>query len=205
MASLPFRNIPWKKQRTNENNNCEKPEIPHFKNRVLRQNEVLLHVGLRLFSLDTYHKLALLRTKDDIGLLIKHLYIVKVIKPQIQNLYITMNFLIKLVLTALAVIIAAYFLPGVSVDSFLIAVLVAVVLAVLNAILKPVLILLTIPLTILTLGLFLLVINAIIILLAEYLIPGFHVEGFWWALIFSLILSVLVSVFEALTGGITKD
>lgn len=116
-----------------------------------------------------------------------------------------MNFLIKLVLTALAVIIAAYFLPGVSVDSFLIAVLVAVVLAVLNAILKPVLILLTIPLTILTLGLFLLVINAIIILLAEYLIPGFHVEGFWWALIFSLILSVLVSVFEALTGGITKD
>lgn len=116
-----------------------------------------------------------------------------------------MNFLVKLVLTALAVIIASYFLPGVSVDSFLVAVLVAAVLAVLNAILKPVLVLLTIPLTILTLGLFLLVINAVIILLADFFISGFHVNGFWWALIFSLILSLIVSVFEALTGGIKKD
>lgn len=115
-----------------------------------------------------------------------------------------MNFLIKLILTALAVIISSYFLPGVSVESFMIAVLVAAVLALLNAILKPVLIFLTIPLTILTLGLFLLVINAIIILLTDYLIPGFEVEGFWWALLFSLILSLIVSVFEAFTGGFSE-
>lgn len=116
-----------------------------------------------------------------------------------------MNFVIKLLITALAVVISSYFLPGVSVDSFLIAVLVAAVLAFLNVIIKPILIFFTIPLTILTLGLFLLVINALIILLTEALVPGFHVDGFWWALLFSLILSLLVSVFEAFTGGLTRD
>lgn len=116
-----------------------------------------------------------------------------------------MNFIIKLLITAIAVIISAYFLPGVSVDSFLIAIIVAAVLAFLNVIIKPILIFFTIPLTILTLGLFLLVINALIILLTEALVPGFHVDGFWWALLFSLILSLLVSVFEAFTGGLTRD
>jgi len=111
-----------------------------------------------------------------------------------------MNFLIKLLITAIAVLVSSYFLPGVGVDSFLIAVLVAAVLALLNALLRPILVLLTIPLTILTLGLFLLVINAVIILLTDGLVPGFHVDGFWWALLFSLILSLVVSVFEALTG-----
>ncbi len=115
-----------------------------------------------------------------------------------------MNFIIKLLVTAIAVIISSYFLPGVSVESFMIAILVAAVLAFLNVIIKPVLIFFTIPLTILTLGLFLLVINALIILLTDFLVPGFEVNGFWWALLFSLILSLLVSVFEAFTGGITK-
>lgn len=116
-----------------------------------------------------------------------------------------MNLVVKLLITALAVVISSYFLPGVSVESFLIAILVAAVLAFLNVIIKPILIFFTIPLTILTLGLFLLVINALIILLTDSLVPGFHVEGFWWALLFSLILSLLVSVFEAFTGGLTKD
>lgn len=116
-----------------------------------------------------------------------------------------MNFIIKLIITALAVVISAYFIPGVHVASFLIAVIVAAVLAFLNAIVKPVLVLFTIPLTILTLGLFLLVINALIILLTDFLVPGFEVEGFWWALLFSLILSLLVSVFEAFTGGLKRD
>lgn len=116
-----------------------------------------------------------------------------------------MNFFLKLIITALSVIITSYFLPGVSVASFLIALIVAAVLALFNAILKPVLVLFTIPLTILTLGLFLLVINAVIILLTDALVPGFDVDGFWWALLFSLILSLIVSVFEALTGGFVED
>lgn len=112
-----------------------------------------------------------------------------------------MNFLIKLIITAVAVILTAYFLPGANVESFMVAIVVAAVLALLNALLKPVLVFLTIPLTILTLGLFLLVINALIILLTDAIIPGFSVDGFWWALLFSLILSLVVSVFEALSGG----
>jgi putative membrane protein len=71
---------------------------------------------------------------------------------------------------------------------------VALVLAILNAIVKPILILLTLPLTILTLGLFLFVINAVIILLAGSFIDGFVVDGFWWALLFSLLLSIITSL-----------
>lgn len=112
-----------------------------------------------------------------------------------------MRFLINLLISAIAVILVAYFLPGVSVDTFVTALIVAIVLALLNAILKPLLILLTIPITIITLGLFLLVINAIIILVADYLIDGFEVNNFLWALVFSLILTVVTSIFE----GITTD
>ena len=110
-----------------------------------------------------------------------------------------MKFIIKLLLAAVAVIITSYLLKGVSVDTFLTAVILAAVLAVLNATLKPLLVILTIPITILSLGIFLLVINALIILLADYLIPGFAVDNFWWALAFSLILSLIISVFDSLT------
>ena len=102
-----------------------------------------------------------------------------------------MNFLARLFLSAIAVLLTDFLLDGVEVDGFLIALLVAVVLAVLNAIVKPLLILLTIPITIVSLGLFILVINAIIILLADALVPGFSVDGFWWALLFSIIMSVI--------------
>lgn len=88
----------------------------------------------------------------------------------------------------------SYLLDGIKFDSFWTAIIVAIVLAVLNAIVKPLLILLTLPITLFTLGLFLLVINAAIILLAEKLVPGFQVDGFWWALIFSLMLSILTSL-----------
>ena len=111
-----------------------------------------------------------------------------------------MRLLINLLISAIAVILVAYFLPGVTVDSFLTAIIVAIVLAVLNALLKPVLILFTIPITILTLGLFLLVINAAIILLTDALIDGFEVRSFLWALIFSLILSIVTSIFEGIAG-----
>jgi len=115
-----------------------------------------------------------------------------------------MRFLIKLLLTALVVLGAGYLLPGVSVDDYVAALFAGIVIALLNAILKPILVVLTIPLTILTLGLFLLVINAALILLAAYLIDGFYVDGFWWALLFSIILSLAVSLIESLTGSKSK-
>ena len=95
--------------------------------------------------------------------------------------------------------LTAYLLPGVHVDNYGYALLVALVLSIANIFVKPILIILTIPLTIFTLGLFLLVINALIILLVDYLVPGFSVDGFWWALGFSLILSIFNSFFTDLT------
>ncbi len=107
-----------------------------------------------------------------------------------------MSILVKWVLSAAAVLIAAYILPGVAVASFWSALIVAAILAILNAILRPILVVLTIPITIVTLGLFLLVINALIILLTDSLISGFEVSNFWWALLFSLLISVLGALFD---------
>src|SRR6478735_6711026 len=116
-----------------------------------------------------------------------------------------MNFLLKIVVSALSVFLVAKILPGVSVDDYLSALMVAIVLAFLNTIVKPVLTILTIPITVFTLGLFLLAINAFIIIFAEKLVSGFHVAGFWWALLFSLILSVFTGVLNALFGVNSKD
>ena len=108
-----------------------------------------------------------------------------------------MKFILRLLLSALAVILLAYILPGVRVDAFGNAILVALVLSLLNFLVKPLLVILTLPVTILTLGLFLLVINALIIMLASSLVSGFSVEGFWYALLFSLLLSILESILFA--------
>ncbi|AYN69049.1 phage holin family protein [Euzebyella marina] len=105
-----------------------------------------------------------------------------------------MKLILRILLSALAVIILAQVLPNVSVDSYFTAVIVAIVLSLLNFIVKPILVILTLPVTILTLGLFLLIINAIIILLVDNLIDGFSVDGIWWALLFSLLLSFLQSI-----------
>jgi len=109
-----------------------------------------------------------------------------------------MKLILRLLLSAVAVIILANILPNVSVDSFMTAVIVAVVLSILDLLVKPILVLLTLPVTIVTFGLFLLIINAIIILLADKLIDGFTVGNIWWALIFSLLLSFLQSIFFTL-------
>ncbi|MDO1513538.1 phage holin family protein [Maribacter confluentis] len=109
-----------------------------------------------------------------------------------------MKLILRILLSALAVLILAHVLPNVSVDTFMTAVIVAVVLSLLNILVKPILVVLTLPVTILTLGLFLLIINAIIILLADKLIDGFAVGNIWWALIFSLLLSFLQSIFFTL-------
>jgi len=115
-----------------------------------------------------------------------------------------MRFIIKVLLTACAVMLAAYLLdPHIYVESFWISIIVALVLAVLNAIVRPILLFISIPATILTLGLFIFVINAAIILIADGLIgEKFQVENFWWALLFSLIVSFVSSL---LNGFINKD
>ncbi|MCP4977873.1 MAG: phage holin family protein [Maribacter sp.] len=109
-----------------------------------------------------------------------------------------MKFILRILLSALAVVVLAKILPGVGVDTYTTALIVAVVISLLNFIVKPILIILTLPVTILTLGLFLLIINAIIILLADNLITGFSVDSIWWALLFSLLLSFLQSILFSL-------
>ncbi|MEZ4791238.1 MAG: phage holin family protein [Flavobacteriales bacterium] len=122
-----------------------------------------------------------------------------------------MNILIRLIISAIAVLVTDLLLPGVSLgdmsqtNGLLTAVLVAAVLGLLNAVLKPLLILLTLPVTVVTLGLFLLVINAVIVLIAARLIPGFTVESFWWALGFSLLLSFITSVLSSFDGGSRRE
>ena len=105
-----------------------------------------------------------------------------------------MNLIMRLIITSIVAFGLSYLLEGIKFDSFWTAIILAIVLAVLNAIVKPLLILFTLPITLFTFGLFLFVINALIILLAEKLVNGFHVEGFWWALLFSLLLSLLTSI-----------
>lgn len=102
-----------------------------------------------------------------------------------------MQLLLRWTASAMIIAIIAWLLPGVDVNSFWTAMIVAAVLALLNVFVKPFLIILTIPVTVFTLGLFILIINAIIILMASALVQGFHVESFWWALIFSLLNSLL--------------
>lgn len=109
-----------------------------------------------------------------------------------------MNLIIRILLTAVAVVLLAYVLPGVEVSGFGSAIIVAVVLGLLNIFIKPILVLLTLPITIVTFGLFLLVINALIILIANSFIDGFTVDGFWIALLFSLLLSLLESILFSL-------
>ncbi|MDN3725221.1 phage holin family protein [Aequorivita sp. SDUM287046] len=109
-----------------------------------------------------------------------------------------MKLLIKLLLTALAVVILAKILPGVAVEGYGSAIIVAIVIALLRLLIKPILVLLTLPITIVTFGLFLLIINAIIILMADYFVGGFEVSSIWWALLFSLLLSLFQSILFSL-------
>lgn len=110
-----------------------------------------------------------------------------------------MQILVNLIINGLAVFITSRILPGVAVDDFFVAILVSVILGVVNTFLKPILLLLTLPINILTLGLFTFVINAIMVLIVGGLVPGFRVDGFWSALLFSLILSIVSGVIYSLT------
>jgi len=106
------------------------------------------------------------------------------------------RFLLKTLVASLAVYITAWILPGVWIDQFLVSILVAFALGLINAFLRPILVVLTIPITIFTFGLFLLVINAALVMLVSRIVPGFHVDGFWWAVAFSLILSLITGLLE---------
>jgi putative membrane protein len=109
------------------------------------------------------------------------------------------NFIAKTLITAAANLLTSYVLhTGVTIDRFRTALLVALVLSVLNFFVKPLLILITLPITILTLGLFLFIVNAIIIVLAGNLVSGFHVQSLGWALVFSLLLSLFTYLLESI-------
>ncbi len=105
-----------------------------------------------------------------------------------------MNFLVRILISALVAFALAYVLNGIHVDSFWTALVFALVLAVLNILVKPILIILTLPLTLITLGLFLFVVNTLVVLLASRLIDGFSIDNFWWGLLFSLLLSLISSI-----------
>lgn len=107
-----------------------------------------------------------------------------------------MGFILKFLLTAVITYLLAAFLPGSHIGGFGDAILLVLALAVLNAVLKPILKILGLPITVLTLGLFLLVINAVIVMIADYLIPGFKLDGFFSALLFSIVLSVVTAVVD---------
>lgn len=115
-----------------------------------------------------------------------------------------MKVIIRLLVYTCAVLITAWLLPGVTVENFVTGLMVAISLAILNTFIRPVLIWLTIPVTIVTLGFFLLVINALIILLIGSVIPGFVVDGFWWALLFSVILSIIAAIFGTSSTSIVR-
>jgi len=105
-----------------------------------------------------------------------------------------MEILLIWILNAVALLIVAYILPGITVASFWSALIAALVLGLLNTLVKPVLILLTLPVTIVTLGLFLLVINALVFWFAGSVLKGFQVNGFWWALLGALVYSIIAGL-----------
>lgn len=113
------------------------------------------------------------------------------------------SFLTRLLFNTIAALVAAYLLSGVHINSVTTALLVSVVLALLNTFIKPILVILTIPITVLTLGLFLLVINVLIIKWTASLVDGFTVDNWLWALLFGLVVSIVSSILESLLG--TRD
>jgi putative membrane protein len=111
-----------------------------------------------------------------------------------------MNFILRLLVNGLAVLITAYLIPGIQIDQPGWAIVVAAVLVLMNTIVRPIMIILTLPITLFTFGLFLLVINALVVMLAAKVIPHFHVESFWSALGFSIVVAIIQSIFENLAS-----
>jgi len=115
-----------------------------------------------------------------------------------------LQLIVDLLINALAIMLAAYLLPGVHVEGLEGALIAAVVLALINMFIKPIFVLITLPITILTLGLFILVINTLVILLVSYLVPGFEVDGFLTALLFSILLWIVNVVLHQLESRLLR-
>lgn len=115
-----------------------------------------------------------------------------------------MKTLSTFLVSSLAMFVSAWMVPGVEIKNYLAALLVVIILSLINLVIKPVILFLTLPLNILTLGLFTFVINALMISLAAFIAPGFTVSGFWAALLFSLVLSLIVSIFDSLLKNYNK-
>jgi putative membrane protein len=114
-------------------------------------------------------------------------------QPNLPQMKQNNSLLTRLIVSSLSVFLAGWLLPGVQIDSFTTAVGIAIVFGLLNATLKPLLIVITIPITVMSLGLFLLIINAIIIGVADQWIDGLHVRSTWTAILFSFLISTISS------------
>ena len=112
-----------------------------------------------------------------------------------------MRFLARLVLNGVAIILAAYVLPGIHIAGLFAALVAGVILGFVNAIVRPVLFFLTLPLTLITLGLFIFVLNAICFALTAWLVPGFSVDGFWWAISGALLVSIVSWILNGIVVG----
>lgn len=110
-----------------------------------------------------------------------------------------MKIIAFILINGLAVLLAAYLLPGVAINSLVTALVVGLILGVANAFIKPILVLLTLPITIITLGLFIFVINGLLVLATSAVVPGFVVENIWWAILFSVVISLISSFLHNLT------
>ncbi len=117
-----------------------------------------------------------------------------------------MRFLVRTLTSALSIFLVAALMPGVQVTSMSMAILISLLLILLNVFVKPLFIFLTLPITVFSLGLFLLVINAVIILIASHLLQtGFKVDGFWSAMLFSILVSVTTGIFNAIGDRLDSD
>jgi putative membrane protein len=118
-----------------------------------------------------------------------------------ETLYpVTMRFLVRLVVNAAAVFLAANLVPGIAVSGFGAALIAGVILGFVNAVIKPILIVLTLPFTIVTLGLFIFVVNAVCLALVAWLVPGFSISGFWAALGGAIVISVVSWVLNTIVA-----
>lgn len=106
--------------------------------------------------------------------------------------------LLTLVISTIAVFVTANILPGVRIEGWTTALIVAIVLGIVNAFIRPLLFILTLPINILTLGLFTFVIIGLLVMLVSAIVPGFHVDGFWWALAFALVLAIINGFLDSL-------
>ncbi len=107
-----------------------------------------------------------------------------------------MKLLIHWIISAVIILVLAYVIPGVTVTGFMAALAAALVIGLVNIFIRPLVVLLTLPVTILTLGLFALVINTLMVMLAAWIVPGFDIASFWWALVFSIVLGIVNMLFR---------